>query len=43
VFTNIFTARDQWLYLAIVFSTAQSIRVLGPHRREALAQLDATP
>jgi hypothetical protein len=43
LFTNIFTARDQWLYLAIVFSTAQSISVLGPRRREALAELDATP
>jgi hypothetical protein len=43
IFTNIFTARDQWLYLAIVFSTAQSITVLGPRRREVLAELDATP
>ena len=41
VFTNIFTARDQWLYLAIAFSTAQSITVLGPNRRETLAELDA--
>jgi hypothetical protein len=40
VFTNIFTARDQWLYLAIVFSTAQSITVLGPRRRERLEALD---
>lgn len=40
VFTNIFTARDQWLYLAITFASAGPISVLG-HRREALAEIEA--
>jgi hypothetical protein len=43
VFTNIFTARDQWLFIAIAFGSAQSVTVLGPRRRETLASLDAEP
>jgi hypothetical protein len=39
-FTNIYTARDQWLFMALAFSSAQSISVLGPRRRELLAAAD---
>jgi hypothetical protein len=33
LFTNILTARDQWIFVALAFATARSISVLRPDRR----------
>jgi hypothetical protein len=37
--TNIFTLRDQWIFLAIAFSSAQSISVLGSEYHERRREL----